>query len=119
MRTAIRRSDSPVPGDLALARGDGRYARILRTLNGLQLLVDDWGLRPLDAAGRQDFLEVLEERYGRWSTIITSQVVDKCELIGDPTYADAILDRTVGNAHRINLIGESMRRKRKPKNVRE
>jgi DNA replication protein DnaC len=106
-------------GDLALARGDGRYARILRTLGGVQLLVlDDWGLRPLDAAGRQDFLEVLEERYGRRSTIIiTSQVpVDKWhELIGDPTYADAILDRIVHNAHRVNLIGESMRRKRKPK----
>jgi DNA replication protein DnaC len=109
-------------GDLALARGDGRYARILRTLGGVQLLVlDDWGLRPLDAAGRQDFLEVVEERYGRRSTIITSQVpVDKWhELIGDPTYADAILDRIVHNAHRINLIGESMRRKRKPKTSEE
>jgi DNA replication protein DnaC len=109
-------------GDLALARGDGRYARILRTLGGVQLLLlDDWGLRPLDATGRQDFLEVLEERYGRRSTIITSQVpVDKWhELIGDPTYADAILDRIVHNAHRINLIGESMRRKRKPKTFEE
>jgi DNA replication protein DnaC len=105
-------------GDLALARGDGRYARILRTLGGVHLLVlDDWGLQPLDGAARQDFLEILEERYGRRSTIITSQVpVDKWHnLIGDPTYADAILDRIVHNAHRINLTGDSMRRKRKPK----
>jgi DNA replication protein DnaC len=82
--------------DLALARGDGRYARILRALGGVQLLIlDDWGLQPLDAAARHDLLEILEERYGRRSTIITSQIpVDKWhELIGDPTYADAILDR--------------------------
>jgi DNA replication protein DnaC len=81
--------------DLALARGDGRYARILRALGGVQLLIlDDWGLQPLDAAARH-LLEILEERYGRRSTIITSQIpVDKWhELIGDPTYADAILDR--------------------------
>jgi DNA replication protein DnaC len=108
--------------DLALARGDGRHARILRTLGGVHLLVlDDWGLRPLDGAARHDFLEILEERYGRRSTIITSQVtVDKWhDLIGDPTYADAILDRIVHNAHRINLTGESMRRKRKPKTSEE
>jgi DNA replication protein DnaC len=108
--------------DLALARGDGRHARILRTLGGVHLLVlDDWGLRPLDGAARQDFLEILEERYGRRSTIIGSQIpVDKWhDLIGDPTYADAILDRIVHNAHRINLTGESMRRKRKPKTSEE
>jgi DNA replication protein DnaC len=58
--------------DLALARGDGRYARILRALGGVQLLIlDDWGLDPLDAAARHDLLEILEERYGRRSTIIT------------------------------------------------
>src|ERR1700716_2416796 len=76
--------------DLALARGDGRYARLLRALGGVQLLIlDDWGLEPLDPAPRHDFLEILEERYGRRSTIITSQIpVDKWhELIGDPTYA--------------------------------
>jgi len=108
--------------DLALARGDGRYARLLRTLGSVHLLVlDDWGLQKLDAAARQDFLEVLEERYGRRSTIVTSQVpVDKWhELIGDPTYADAILDRIVHNAHRIDLAGDSMRRKRKPKGAGE
>ena len=94
--------------DLALARGDGRYARLLRALGGVQLLIlDDWGLDPLDAAARHDLLEILEERYGRRSTIITSRIpLDKWhELIGDPTYADAILDRIVHNAHRINLTG--------------
>jgi len=101
--------------ELALARGDGRYARILRTLGHVHLLIlDDWGLEPLDAAARHDLLEILEERYGRRSTIITSQIpVDKWhELIGDPTYADAILDRLVHNAHRINLTGHSLRRSR-------
>src|SRR5215475_10453689 len=108
--------------DLALARADGRYARILRALGGVQLLVlDDWGLQPLDAGARQVFLEIVEERYGRRSTIITSQVpVDKWhELIGDPTYADAILDRIVHNAHRINLSGDSMRRTRQPRAIRK
>jgi IstB-like ATP binding protein len=73
--------------DLALARGDGRYARIQRAIGGVQLLIlDDWGLEPLDAAARHDLLEILEERYGRRSTIITSQIpVDKWhELIGVP-----------------------------------
>jgi DNA replication protein DnaC len=101
--------------DLALARGDGRYARIMRNLNGAQLLIlDDWGLDPLDAGARRDLYEILEERYGRRSTILTSQVpVDKWhEVIGDPTYADAILDRLVHNAHRIDLAGDSLRRTR-------
>jgi DNA replication protein DnaC len=108
--------------DLALARGDGRYARIQRALGGVQLLIlDDWGLAPLDAAARHELLEILEERYGRRSTIITSQIpIDKWhELIGDPTYADAILDRLVHNAHRINLTGHSLRRARTNKAVKE
>ena len=101
--------------DLALARGDGRHARIMRSLNGPQLLIlDDWGLDPLDGGARRDLYEILEERYGRRSTIITSQIpVDKWhDLIGDPTYADAILDRVVHNAHRLDLSGNSMRRPR-------
>ena len=104
--------------DLAIARSDGRYARIQRALGGVQLLIlDDWGLEPLNAAARHDLLEILEERYGRRSTIITIQIpVDKWhELIGDPTYADAILDRIVHNAHRINLTGHSLRRSRTSK----
>lgn len=102
--------------DLALARGDGRYARILRTLGGVQLLIiDDFGLSPVNADARHDLLEILEQRYARRSTIITSQFpIDKWHgLIGDPTYADAILDRIVHNAHRIVLTGESLRKKRK------
>jgi DNA replication protein DnaC len=108
--------------DLALARGDGRYARLLRALGTVQLLIlDDWGLAPLDAAARHDLLEILEERYGRQSTIITSQIpVDKWhELIGEPTYADAILDRIVHNAHRINLAGHSLRRSRTNKPAKD
>jgi DNA replication protein DnaC len=99
--------------DLALARGDGRHPRLLRSLARADLLIlDDWGLAPLDAAARHDLLEILEERYGRRSTMITSQLpVERWhEIIGDPTYADAILDRLVHNAHRIELVGESMRR---------
>ena len=102
-------------GELALARGDGRYARIVRALGGVQLLIlDDWGLEPLDAQARHDLLEILEERYGRRSTIITSQLPVESwhAVIGDPTYADAILDRLVHNAHRIDLAGESLRRRR-------
>jgi DNA replication protein DnaC len=102
-------------GDLALARGDGRYGRLLRALGGVQLLIlDDWGLEPLNADARHDLLEILEERYGRRSTIVTSQLpIDKWhDVIGDPTYADAILDRLVHNAQRIDLSGESLRRKR-------
>ncbi len=99
--------------ELALARGDGRHARLVRSLGRADLMIlDDWGLEPLDAAARHDLLEILEERYGRRSTVITSQLpVDRWhEVIGDPTYADAILDRLVHNAHRIDLSGESLRR---------
>lgn len=101
--------------ELALARGDGRHARLLRAFGRADLLVlDDWGLEPLDAAARHDLLEILEERYGRKSTLVTSQLpVDRWhEIIRDPTYADAIMDRLVHNAHRIELTGESMRRRR-------
>jgi DNA replication protein DnaC len=102
-------------GELALARGDGRYARIVRALGGVQLLIlDDWGLEPLDAQARHDLLEILEERYGRRSTIVTSQLPIESwhAVIGDPTYADAILDRLVHNAQRLNLSGDSLRRTR-------
>jgi IstB-like ATP binding protein len=99
--------------DLALARGDGRYARIMRSLNGVQLLIlDDWGLEPLGPEHRHDMLEIVEDRYGRGATLITSQIpVDKWhQLIGQPTLADAILDRLVHNAHRLPMTGESMRK---------
>jgi len=99
--------------DLALAHGDGSLARRLKTLVGVELLIlDDWGLKPLNAQARHDLLEILEDRYGRKSTLVTSQVpvADWHALIGHATYADAILDRLVHNAHRISLDGESMRR---------
>ncbi len=99
--------------DLALARGDGRHQRLLRALARADLLIlDDWGLEPLDAAARHDMLEILDDRYGRRSTVITSQLPVESwhQLIGDPTYADAILDRLVHNANRLELTGESLRR---------
>jgi DNA replication protein DnaC len=99
---------------LAIARGDGRYSRLLKTLNRVQLLIlDDWGLAVLTAAERRDLLEILDDRHGRASTIVTSQVpVDAWhQVIGDPTLGDAILDRIVHNAHRLQLSGESMRKK--------
>lgn len=98
----------------ALSRGDGRHARLLKTLGRIDLLVlDDWGLEQLDASMRRDILEILDDRHGRNSTIVTSQIpLDSWhKFIADPTYADAILDRLVHNAHRIPLQGESLRKK--------
>jgi DNA replication protein DnaC len=100
--------------DLALARGDGRHPRLMRAVGGVKLLIlDDWGLEPLGAEQRHDLLEIVEERYGRGATLITSQIpVDRWhELIADPTFADAILDRVIHNAHRLKLRGESLRKK--------
>ena len=108
--------------DLALARGDGRYARILKSLTGVQLLIlDDWGLEPLDAGARHDLYEILEERYGRRSTILTSQIPVESwhAFINHPTYADAILDRLIHNAHRIDLSGDSLRRRRPAAGTRD
>lgn len=98
---------------LALARGDGRHTRMLKNLARVELLIlDDWGLSVLTQGQRIDLLEILEDRNGRGSTIVTSQVpADQWhEVIGDPTLADAILDRLVHNAHRLNMTGESMRK---------
>src|SRR5271155_365276 len=98
---------------LALARGDGRYGRLLKNLGRVQLLIlDDWGLSTLTEPEQRDLLEILEDRHQRVSTIVTSQVpVEQwCEIIGNPTLADAILDRLVHNAHRLPMTGESMRK---------
>ncbi|HUZ14278.1 MAG TPA: IS21-like element helper ATPase IstB [Caulobacteraceae bacterium] len=98
---------------LALARGDGRHARLVANLARVELLIlDDWGLTVLTQTQRIDLLEILEDRNGRGSTLVTSQVpADQWhEVIGDPTLADAILDRLVHNAHRLAMTGESMRR---------
>ena len=100
---------------LALSRADGSYARTLGKLVRVPVLIlDDLGLASLTDPERRDLLEVIEDRHGTASIIITSQLpVDTWhEMIGDPTIADAILDRLVHNAHRINLKGESMRKRR-------
>jgi DNA replication protein DnaC len=100
-------------GELALARADGSYPKLLERLARTQLLIlDDFGLSPLTDSERRDLLEVLEDRYNRRATLITSQLpFDHWHaIVGDTTFADAILDRLVHHAHRINLKGASMRR---------
>lgn len=100
-------------GDLAVARGDGSYGKLMQTLAKTDLLIlDDWGLAPLGDRERRDLLEVIEDRSGRRATLVTSQLpVDHWhELVGDPTFGDAILDRLVHHAHRITLSGGSLRR---------
>ena len=99
--------------ELSVAKGDGRIAGKMKSLARVDLLIlDDWGLTPLDGNARHHLLEILEDRYGRRSTLVTSQlpVARWHELINDPTYADAILDRLVHNAHRLELSGDSLRK---------
>ena len=101
--------------DLSLAKGDGRYLKLLASYAKTDLLVlDDYGLLELNQEQRHDLLEILEDRHGLKSTLVTSQlpVEHWHEQIGDPTLADAILDRLVHSAHKIQLKGESMRKKR-------
>jgi len=101
--------------DLSLAKGDGRYLKLLSSFAKTDLLVlDDYGLLELTQEQRHDLLEILEDRHGLKSTLVTSQlpVEHWHEQIGDPTLADAILDRLVHSAHKIQLEGESMRKKR-------
>ncbi|WP_286131813.1 ATP-binding protein [Roseobacter sp. AzwK-3b] len=96
---------------LAIARGDGRHARVLKSIELTDLLIlDDWGLSVITTTDHRDLLEILEDRQGRGATIVTSQLpVDQWhEAIGDPTLADAIHDRLVHNAHRLNLTGDSV-----------
>lgn len=105
--------------DLAVAKIDGRYNSLLATIKDKDVLVlDDFGLAPLTTDQRRDLLEVFEDRYDKGSTVITSQlpVEHWHEVIGDPTIADAILDRVVHNSHKIHLKGES-RRKIKAKDL--
>ena len=102
--------------ELTLAKGDGRYPKLLAQLARTDVLIlDDWGLMKLIAEQRRDLLEILEDRHGARSTIITSQLpVDHWhQVIGDPTLADAILDRIVHNAYKIQLKGDSMRKTKK------
>lgn len=99
--------------DLQIAKGDGRYPKLLAALAKTDLIaLDDWGLTPLTDEQRRDLLELLEDRHGLRSTLVAAQLpVDKWHAqIGDPTLADAILDRLIHNAHKIPLKGESMRK---------
>lgn len=111
--SVIYRRASRLFDELALARGDGTLPHLLKRLAKAEVLIlDDFGLEPLGAAQRKDLLEVLDDRYGSGSTLVTSQLEPKDwhPLIGDPTLADAICDRLVHNAHRLKLAGDSMRK---------
>lgn len=104
--------------DLDLARHDGRYKKLMRALGRTDLLVlDDLGIAPLSMEQLRDLLEIIDERYQKRSTLITSQlpVANWHEALGDPTMADAILDRVVHNAYKIDLKGEDSMRKLRSK----
>jgi DNA replication protein DnaC len=99
--------------EMNIARGDGSYGKLLARLAKYALLIiDDWGLAKLNDKERRDILEVLEDRHGISSTIVSSQIpMGKWhDIIGDPTIADAVLDRLIHNAHTITMKGESMRK---------
>lgn len=105
-------------GRMKIAKADGSYLKELAKIERQHLLlIDDFGLQPLDALGRSVLMEIIEDRHGKSSTIITSQIpISKWhEIIGEQTIADAILDRIVHDAHRIEMKGESLRKKRQLK----
>lgn len=100
--------------ELMIAKGDGRYTKLMAQLAKTDLLIlDDWGLAPMDDVGRRDLLEILDDRFDKRSTIVTSQLPLQHwhEYLGDATLADAILDRIIHNAYKIELVGESMRKR--------
>lgn len=116
--TALFQKATELFRGLATARADGTHRRLLYQFSHVDLLiVDDWAMAPMTEAERRDFLEICDVRYQARSTLLTSQlpVANWHTQIGDPTIADSILDRLVHNAHRIELKGESMRRKRAQK----
>lgn len=101
---------------LSQAKADGSYSKMLIQLAKLDcLILDDWGLEPLEAPQRNDLMEIMDDRHGSGSVMILSQLPTTkwYQLIGDNTLADAILDRVMHNAHRIKLKGESMRKRNK------
>lgn len=103
--------------ELAISRADGRYPKLLASLAKTEVLViDDFGLAKLSAENRRDLLEIIEDRHAVRSTIVTSQlpVAKWHAVVGDPTLADAILDRLVHSAYHLNLKGESMRKSHRP-----
>lgn len=100
---------------LKMAKADGTYMKEIARIERQQLLIlDDFGIQPFDAQSRAALMEIIEDRHGKTSLIITSQlpVAKWYEVIGEKTIADAILDRIVHDAHRMELKGESMRKKR-------
>jgi len=111
--TVAYRRASRLLDEVAQARADGTHFLLLRRFAKTDVLIlDDFGLEVLNAAQRKDLLEVLEDRYGTSSTIVTSQLEPKewHSVIGDETIADAVCDRLVHNAHRVKLAGESIRK---------
>jgi DNA replication protein DnaC len=100
--------------ELSIAKGDGRYPKLMTSLAKTAVLIlDDWGLASLNDENRRDVLELLEDRHGRGATLVTSQfpVEHWHEALGNPTLADAILDRLLHNAYKMNLRGDSMRKR--------
>ena len=101
--------------ELSQAKVDGSYARLLGQLARIELLIlDDWGLEAVNAEQRNALLEIMDDRYGKYSTVVVSQLPTEewYASLGDNTLADAILDRLMHNAHRLSLKGESMRKRR-------
>lgn len=112
--TALYAQTGRLLQELTLAKGDGRYLKVLASIARVNVLIlDDWGLDLPTAEGRRILLELLDDRYERASTIITSQFPTSAwhANLGDPTLADAILDRVLHHAYRIELKGESLRKK--------
>lgn len=109
-------------GRMKIAKADGSYLKELAKIERQHvLLIDDFGIQPLDAQSRSTLMEIMEDRHGKSTTIITSQIpVNKWhEVIGEETIADAILDRIIHDAHRVEMKGDSLRKKRRPKNDEE
>ena len=110
----IYHSTSKLISKLKIAKADGSYLREMTKIEKQNLLIlDDFGIQPFDAAGRAMLMEIIEDRHGKGSIIVTSQLpVNKWyDIIGDKTMADAILDRIIHQSHRVELKGESMRKK--------
>jgi DNA replication protein DnaC len=105
---------------LELARGDGSYSKLLISLQKTQLIIlDDWGLAPMNEVQRRDLLEIMDDRHNQSSTIVTSQLPVKLwhDAIGEATLGDAILDRLIHNAHRIEIKGDESMRKKQAKQL--
>lgn len=116
--TILHKRSAELFRELNVAHADGSFGRLLARLSRIDILViDDFAMAPLKDGERRDFLELCDERYQRRSMILTSQVpiAHWHEQIGDPTLADSILDRLIHNAYRLELSGESMRKKRSRK----